>query len=516
MRNLNILLKNNFNILIGTFKGKKGRSTVAAILLLIVMCIAIFCLYTLQAWTMFDGLGMLGLEKMCLFHSIVIALTVILIIGIMRVTGNPKTNDTDFLLSLPFKKVEIIIAKTLNKYLFDLFFVVVLFLPYLIIYQIKTGFSLTITLLGTATTLLLPLLSVGISYVFDFVITRIFNRFKAANLLKSLVSVFFFVLVMLLMLIKTIGYGFVQAETMEQFFADRPISNLFLNFITQPNATSVTLCLVIMIVPFVLGMFLFAVNFGKEFVAYSNNTKEISFREYKNSFGSMFKKEVSKYITTPAYIVNTIIGPILLVVFSVVLVVSGSNMIAQFGLLIDDTIISGLITVIFCGCIATTVISGCAVSMEGKNLWILKTSPINEKTLFASKICNHLCMTIPFVAIASLLLLVCGTINFTGFLLTLFIPSMFSIMCANTGLAINLWLPKMEWEEEQQVVKQSLSVLLSMCLNFVLVVIPVVLFVVCGIELWLVAVITFGAYAVLSILSAVFINTIGIKIFRKI
>ena len=516
MRNLNILLKNNFNKLVGALKGKKGRSTVAATSLLIVLCVAIVGIYTFQAWTMFDGLGMFGLEKMCLFHGIIIALTVILIIGIMRVTGNPKTNDTDFLLSLPLKKAEIIIAKTLNKYLCDLFFVGVLLLPYIIIYQIKTGFSLITTMLGVTTTILLPLLSVGISYILDFIITRIFNRFKAANLLKSLVSVFFFVLVMLLMLIKTFGYGLVQAETMEQFFADRPISNLFLNFITQPNTLSVTLCLTIMIVPFVLGMFLFAVNFGKEFVAYSNNTKEIVFKQYKNSFGSMLKKEVSKYVATPAYIVNTIIGPILLVVFSVVLVVSGSNMFTQFGLFVDDTMLSGLITVIFCGCIATTVISGCAVSMEGKNLWILKTSPINEKTLFASKICNHLCMTIPFVAIASLLLLVCGTINLTGFLLTLFIPSMFSVLCANTGLVINLWLPKMEWEEEQQVVKQSLSVLLSMCLNFVLVIIPVLLFIFCNLELWLVAVITFGAYAVLSVLSAVFINTIGIKLFRKI
>ena len=67
MRNLNILLKNNFNKLVGALKGKKGRSTVAATSLLIVLCVAIVGIYTFQAWTMFDGLGMFGLEKMCLF-----------------------------------------------------------------------------------------------------------------------------------------------------------------------------------------------------------------------------------------------------------------------------------------------------------------------------------------------------------------------------------------------------------------------------------------------------------------
>ena len=86
MRNLSILFKNNFNMLIGRLFGKKQRpSKIVGVLLVILGLLAIVALYSLQAYTMFVGLSTLNLQKVCVFHAILTSLSVILIIGIMLV-----------------------------------------------------------------------------------------------------------------------------------------------------------------------------------------------------------------------------------------------------------------------------------------------------------------------------------------------------------------------------------------------------------------------------------------------
>ena len=66
------------------------------------------------------------------------------------------------------------------------------------------------------------------------------------------------------------------------------------------------------------------------------------------------------------------------------------------------------------------------------------------------------------------------------------------------GTYINICLPKLEWESETQVVKSSLSLVVTMLIGMVLVVVPVI-FNLCGINLYLCGYITLGVY--LSILT---------------
>ena len=119
MNKLKILLKNNFNILIGGFQGKKKRKNGVAIVLICFLVLLALGSYSLQSWQMFDGLGSLGLNNLVMFHGIITTLTVLVILGVMRSTADVKHSDNDLLLSLPLTKKEIIISKTLNKYFYD-------------------------------------------------------------------------------------------------------------------------------------------------------------------------------------------------------------------------------------------------------------------------------------------------------------------------------------------------------------------------------------------------------------
>ena len=195
MNNLKILIKNNFNILAGTLQGKKKRaSSIVATTFITLGALGILALCFLQAYSMFVGFVPIGLIDLCMFHAIIITISVLVIMGVMRVSTNTKANDVDFLLALPIKKSTIVLSKLINKYLFDLFFVFLFFVPYWIFYLVYE-FSISILITSIVMTFIFPLLSVGISNIIDFVIVRLFNKFKLASLYKSFFSILLYMII---------------------------------------------------------------------------------------------------------------------------------------------------------------------------------------------------------------------------------------------------------------------------------------------------------------------------------
>lgn len=136
MRNLGILLKNSFYMMIGTFKGKDNkRSTKSAIILFLLSFILIAFVFSYNAYNTFDGFRELG-GTFPVFNGLFTILVTLLVLGCLRASSTSQNNDSDFLLSLPIKKYTIILSKTLNKYIYDLFFTLVIFLPYVVMYSI--------------------------------------------------------------------------------------------------------------------------------------------------------------------------------------------------------------------------------------------------------------------------------------------------------------------------------------------------------------------------------------------
>lgn len=519
MTNLQKLIKNNFIILLGNLQGKKKRNTTAvAISLLVLGIVGIFALYSFQAFSMYQGLGALGLEQVCFFHACLTTFSILLIIGIMRVSANSRFSDTDMLLSLPLKKSDIIISKTVNKYLFDLFFVAVLFLPYVILHQAYTQFSILISVFGLLAVLLLPLLSVGISYIVDFIITHLFNRFKFAKIMKSIFSVLIYLAIMALLLIKTFSYGSVQFGSLDEYFMDRPISYLLLKFVLRQDVMTIIGTIALTVIPFIIGMLLFSFSFGKSLSQYSAKDTSLKFNSGKSSFKSLFKKEITYYFGTPAYVINTIIGPIMILALGVIFSVVGLE---QAGALFGTTTSSteSLVTIvglIFCGATSLTLVSCASLSLEGKNLWILSSTPVNEKVLFMSKILLNILLVSPIVVISSVILTITFSLSIVDFCIICFIPILLNLTLSFGGLIINIWLPKFNWSDEVQVVKQSLATLLTMVFGLVLTLIPVALTLIFNLPFLMVALISACLFAVVLCFCVCFLFTKGIQMFRKI
>ncbi len=520
MSNLKLLVKNNINAFVGAFQNKtKSKSEKTALIFIILGVLGILAIYALQANYMFIGLGkQLGLHDLCMFHSFTTTLSVCVIIGIMRVSDKQKTNDSDLLLSLPIKKIDIVISKTLSKYLFDFAIIFILYIPYLVLYQVYTGFSLYITLVGLAYQILLPLLSTGISYIWSFIVTHIFNKTKIAGFLKSLLTLIVFVLIMGLLLIKTSFYGLVKYEKLSAYFADRPITNLFLQAVIYKKALLNIYLFALILIPFFTGLMLYYKTFGKTFMAYTSKNEKLKIVANNNSFASMFKKELNYFCNTPAYLINTMIGPVISLVLSIIVLIMGeSGLSFLFGGMLPGNILSAIIVLVLCGCSALTTISCSSISLEGKSFWILKSSPISEKTLFLSKAMLNVCLLCPFNIVSAILFTIALKLPIATMLLLILLPNLLALNISFGGVFFNICLPKLKWDNETTVVKQSMSVLLTMILGMLLTALPVgVNYLFKGLSLEIVALISAGIYVLALVLIVAILFTKGIKIFRNI
>ena len=141
---------------------------------------------------------------------------------------------------------------------------------------------------------------------------------------------------------------------------------------------------------------------------------------------------------------------------------------------------SGMITVVvilgICLLATTVLFTAPSVSLEGKTIWIVKSMPVSEKDILKAKLNLHIRLAAPPMILASFAAAFVFTPSLANLVLMIVAPVFYVMLSANIGLICNLKVPNLDWVNETQVVKQSISVLLSMLFNFLLVLIPGVLY----------------------------------------
>ena len=112
--------------------------------------------------------------------------------------------------------------------------------------------------------------------------------------------------------------------------------------------------------------------------------------------------------------------------------------------------------------------SASALSMEGKSRGILFSMPVSARTIFFAKALPTFVLNFAGGALVSIVF--CAKIGaaWDGWLALLGTCLVFSAFTAIGGIWLNYKNPKYEWTTEQEVVKNSMPVLLAVLGSFVL------------------------------------------------
>lgn len=522
MSNLLKLTKINLLALFNIKKNNK-KSIGKIFLLLFGFLFFGYYIYDMVA-QMIPGYISLNIPYIIIVQYFAITSSAILFTNIFKINGTLfHFRDYDLLMSLPIKKGIVILSKLVIIYITNLLMVLIFMIPTYIVYISNVSTNIIFHILYFITLFIIPLVPIIISTIIGTIITSISSRFKKKNLMNMILSI------CLVFGIFYLSYGLENSnptdlanigKSMVNVFNQMyPLTNLYTDIITKSNITSLILFILIPTVLF----YLFIVIINKFFNKINNNlSRTVTKNKYKLTKSrvskpiiSLYKKELKRYFSSANYVLNTAIGPIMLTIAVFALMFTGTDKVdALIGIegLAKTFINQGpLVLGAFCAVTCTTASS---ISLEGKNLWIIKSLPIEPIKIFISKIMVNLTILIPTIIINATILSIYLKVSFSSYLLMIITPITYSLFISQLGILINVYFPIFDWKNEIRVIKQSMATILTLFISFIIALMPFNLNNNLNNNLYILL-ITFSM-VLLNIILYILLNTICTKKFKKL
>ena len=167
----------------------------------------------------------------------------------------------------------------------------------------------------------------------------------------------------------------------------------------------------------------------------------------KSVFGALLTKEFARFTTSPNYMLNCGLGVLLLPVLGVFLLIKGANILTMLTTALGDR--TNLAALLLCAALMLlSVMNDMAtpsVSLEGKNIWIPQSMPVEAKTVLKAKTAMQLILTL----IPMLFAVICAAVvlqaSIAEKLMICVLPLIFTVFSAVFGCYIGVMHPIMEW-----------------------------------------------------------------------
>ena len=158
-----------------------------------------------------------------------------------------------------------------------------------------------------------------------------------------------------------------------------------------------------------------------------------------------------------------------------------------------------------------------SISLEGKSFWILKSAPVQTKSVFLAKIALNLLITVPFIFIDIIVAGVIIQADILIILLAILPPLVASMAFIVLGLFLNIMFPKFDYDNPIRVIKQGLPVGLNVGLSFVIIIIIFIAHIIfSSISVALALAVDTVLAGVMLLVTILLLSKIGVKKYEKI
>lgn len=389
--------------------------------------------------------------------------------------------DFDMLKALPITDKELVLSKivvyTVAEFISAAFFLG----PVMVITGLRMNLGVTYYLFSLIGFFTVPLIPIVLASFIGSVVQKLSAGRKYADLIKNVIGIVFFLVFYIGYMYMTISKQALDFTAMNNIMGNIVITaKWYVQSAMEGNVLYLLASMGLSLVVYLLFVYIYSKNIVniniQGNVGYHEKNFKMKLTKSNSIFMALFKKEEQRFFKNFLYVFNTAFGMMLLVCAAVFVLFNQNEIVSFVKMLVaSDAQVSALIgelivLVIFIAS-QLTCTTGCSISLEGKSFWIMKTLPIDELEVFWSKILvNVLLIVIP--STLSLVLLGIGfglswLYYVQGLLLILFS----SLAISFFGLFTNLLFPKLQFANEQEVIKQSLasfvSVLVPMMISFV-------------------------------------------------
>lgn len=452
---LNTTINNSFKLKVTSKKKKIG-----IIVLLIYLIFCFMYTFKINLSTIFETLKSLNLTSY--FLSVIVFLSSLFSFCMTFFLAKNilfQNKDNDLLLTLPLKKELIISTRLTYLYLYNLVIGLLCLIPGLYIYISNIGISLNLIVLSVILIIFSPIIPTLLASVFGYIISFLTNKFSKSNLFEYVfnllfVGIYFFIL-------------FGNNDFLVKLVLNKNIKYILFPLYLINKSLVNPLYIVIYVIFNLLILYLFIKLFKDIYfkliinvnrVITKNNYKiDKNKNTYNKKSTALLKKEIKNYFSSFVYVFNTLIGPFLLILFTIYLIFD-NKIITSIGKDIDIRIyIYLIITFVIC----LTNITCCSISMEKQNFYMLKTLPLSEKEILNSKLKLNILLVLPSVIFFLMVIYLKGYIKFYDAYLLLFYSCFLNLFVSMYGLIVNLKFPMFDALNDQIIVKRSTSVLIG-------------------------------------------------------
>lgn len=453
-------------------KKKDKRKHVSAFAILFLGFLLFASLSGFYSFALGSSLNLYGeLDKL---PGILMAATsmITLVTSVYKVKGTIFSfKDYDIVMSLPVPTNAVVASRVLLLYIINIFFTIAIMVPGFIVYGILAKPEVLFYVLSLISLIFIPLIPIIIASIIGVILAFISSRFKYSNAINVILMILFFTGIFfgsfLLQSEQQIAeLGKVFEKQMNRMY---PLASFYLKGILSFDIASYFLFIIISLIAF----FLFCILVSKIFkslnsgVMAKRQSSNFSMKEQqqKSVLYTLYIKELKRYLGCSIYIMNTAFGIIILLIGSIVLLFVEPKQVTMIKQVPEVlSMIQNMLPFMIAFMVATVSTTASSISLEGKNLWIIKSAPIRINQWFLSKMMVNFTVTIPSIIISGLASSIIFKLDFLHTILSIILPIGYTYLSAVLGLVINLKFPKFDWENETMVVKQSLSAMLgSLC-----------------------------------------------------
>lgn len=474
-------------------KKKKNR----AVIFIISMTIIVVML-ALYSFGMGYGLGKIGLARIIPGYAFTISSLLIIIFTIFKASGILFAfKDYDMLMALPVKITTVITSRFLLMYGMNALVSIVIMLPMGIAYCIWTNPQIIFYGMWLIAIFVTPLVPMTIAATLGSIISAISARFKYTNMISIVLS---FALTIVFMgasmnagtmnsgqidINQLASLGTMLSKKMNQIY---PLEGIIEKAVCQYNITSFLAFLVISVVWYyvflkIVSIKYKAINTGLTTHKTKSNYKLQSLN-VTSPFMALYKKEMKRFFSSYLYVLNVGIGSVLLLAGSIACFILGIDKLVQL-LEMESikSIIIYFVPFVISAMLAMTCTTAASLSLEGKNLWILQSAPVDAATIYKSKMAVNISILLPVSILSSIFMSLCLKSDIMSTLWMFVTPLVYVGFTSVWGMFINIKIPNFTWESEVTVIKQSMASMIGNLGGMIFGIIPIgILIILSGVD----------------------------------
>lgn len=484
MKKLLSLLKATMSQDMSLFRIKaKNESSARKVVLPIVLALVVMFSIGSYAAILAEELAPSHLTYIVLTIFVMVTSLLTIIEGVYKSQGILfEARDNDLLFSLPITKSKIFFIRIFKLITFQFLYNSLFMLPAIIVYAMYEKPDVSFYLISLIMLVLLPIIPTILGCVLGYIVKGLSSKFKARNIMQVLftslilLGIFYVSFNMQGMVANIVQNANSIQEVITKIYYP---AGLYINLIQNFNILDLIILLAINIIPaivfvYVASIFYFKIN--SKLGERGNSNKKVGVAKstektyrVRTQLSGLIHKEMKRFFSSPVFMVNAGFGMVLMlaVTFALSINFDGvlNSMMQGMEMEIPINEIKNMMPKVFYGFVifisCMTSMTSSMISLEGKSFNITKSLPVATEKILLSKVLTSNILSIPIILICDVIFFVAFKVAIIDIVFILLASIVMPTFTALIGILMNLKYPKMNATSDTEVVKQSMSSMLS-------------------------------------------------------